>query len=354
MALAAAGLSTHIWNNNLRSIALLAAYPLAILAIVWAISFAFGYLQFQGYGQDALRPAIAMGNSLLLEYWPLVVTIVLIWFVIAWFSHTAMIRRLSHSRPVSRSEEPELYNILENLCISRGMPMPRLEIIETHARNAFASGIDDRSYTVTITRGLLNSLRKDEIEAVLAHELTHIANRDVRLLIVSIIFTGMIGILAQMVWSSLRYNLYFGRSKNRNSGAMLLIMLAVGAILSIGYIATLLTRFALTRGREYMADAGAVELTKNPQAMMRALMRISRHERIPGATEDIAMMYTHNSSPFLGLFATHPPIEDRIKTLSELTGTPVPELSLAPAGSEERFGNRSSAPNPWSRDRRNR
>ncbi len=353
MAVATAGLSTHIWNNNLRSVFLLATYPLVLIAIVWSAAFVFGYLQLYGQGNEmAAELGLHTGNRIISEFWPSIVTVVLMWFAIAWFSHTSMVRRLSHSHPVTRAEEPELYNLLENLCISQGVPMPRLEIIESHARNAFASGIGRKSYSITVTRGLLNSLTRDEVEAVLAHELTHILNRDVRLLIVSIIFTGMIGILMQIVWSFLRYSVWVPRSRDRKSGSFLLLFLAIGLILAVGYLATLITRFALSRGREEMADAGAIEMTKNPSAMMSALIRISRHERIPATSEDIAMMYTHNSKPFLGLFSTHPPIDKRIKTISEITGTPVPEIRPAPAPAKERFGNPSGTANPWTRRRK--
>lgn len=127
----------------------------------------------------------------------------------------------------------------------------------------------------------MNSLSKDELEAVLAHELTHILNRDVRLLIVTVIFTGMIGFAAQLVWSSIRYGLIFGGGgRGNNRGGGVIIMLAIAVVLWVGYMATLLMRFALSRRREFMADAGAVELTKNPSAMMRALMRIAGRDQI--------------------------------------------------------------------------
>ena len=236
--------------------------------------------------------------------------------------------------------------MLENLSITAGIPTPRLEIIETHARNAFASGIDQKSFTVTVTRGLMNSLSKDELEAVLAHELAHILNRDVRLLIITIIFTGMIGFLAQMAWSNIRYGLIFG-GNNRKNGGGLIVMLGIAVILGIGYLATLLMRFAISRKREYMADAGAVELTKNPSAMMRALMRISGRDRIPETTDDIAMMCFENAKPFLGMFATHPPIEKRIRAISATTGEDVPDsASLPPIGREKRFGG-GEMQNPW-------
>ncbi|MCD8497580.1 MAG: M48 family metallopeptidase [Alphaproteobacteria bacterium] len=342
MALASSGLKTHIWNNNLKSLALLAGYPFLIMGIVWACGFVMGMA---GDNVD-LAYAAANAHGLIAGFWPLIVTGILIWFVIAWFSHTKMVRNLAHSHPVTRKEELELYNLLENLCISQGMVTPRLEIIETHARNAFASGVNDKTYTVTVTRGLMNSLAKDELEGVLAHELTHIINRDVRLLIVTIIFTGMVGFAAQMVWSSLRHGFVYSRN-DRKKGGGALIMLGILIVLWIGYLATLLMRFALSRSREYMADAGAIEMTKNPDAMMRALLRIAGKDKIPAAPADIGLMCIENRTPFLGLFATHPPIESRIKALSNLTGAPVPDTnSLPPVPADER-GIPSSTPNPW-------
>jgi len=347
--MAAAGLNTHIWNNNIRSVILLGLYPLIIMVMVWAVAYVIGAAQY-GVGEEDLYAGHAQNFALgiVAAFWPAILSVVAIWFVIAWFFHTKMVRRLSHSHPVTREEEPELYNLLENLCISRGMIMPKLEIIETHARNAFASGMDNKSYCVTVTRGLLNSLQKDEVEAVLAHELTHIENRDVRLLIVCIIFTGMIGFAAQLVWSNLRYSLWMPRRGNsRSSGGAVVIMLAIAVILGIGYMATLFMRFALSRSREYMADGGAVEKTKKPDAMMRALLRIAGRERIPGTTDDIAMMCIENSKPFFGMFATHPPIDQRIKAISQVTGIPIPEIRGAPVGEKRSFQKPRDQKNPW-------
>lgn len=325
MAVKATGLQTHIWNNNLKSIILMGLYPFLIAAIIWACSLAFGYLS--GFA-PAPEQATLFASNIIIQYWPMIFSGVALWFIVAYFFHTKMIRNMAHSHPVTRTEEPELYNLFENLCISVGLKTPRLEIIESHARNAFASGINDKTFTVTVTRGLLQSLSKDEVEGVLAHELTHIMNRDVRLLIITIIFTGMVGFAAQIAWSQIRYSMWFGgtsRSKKGNGGGIF-ILFAIVAILWIGYFATLFTRFALSRRREFMADAGAVQMTKNPDAMMRALMRIAGKDQIPKIPGDIAMMCIENRVPFMGLFATHPPIEKRIKMLSSTTGFHIPEL----------------------------
>ena len=365
MATPTAGLQTHIWNNNLKSIGLLAVYPFVIMGMVWMIGAIIGYLTIPN---ASLEKADAMAFAIISGYWPLILSGVLIWFIVSYFFHTRMIRKMAHSHPVTRKDEPELYNLMENLCIAAGIKMPRLEIIETHARNAFASGIDERSFCVTVTRGLLQSLSKDEVEGVLAHELTHIINRDVRLLIITIIFTGMIGFAAQMVWSQVRYGLWIGSGRSKGKGNGMLILLAILVVLWIGYFATLFTRFALSRRREFMADAGAVQMTKNPDAMMRALMRIAGKDQIPKMPGDINMMCIENRVPFMGMFSTHPPIEKRIQALSATTGFPVPDLpqlrpfhaprasrseALSPplAGREnwitrERFKNRRSG-NPW-------
>ncbi len=269
---------------------------------------------------------------------------------------------------MTRKEEPALYNLVENMCIATGTPLPRIEIIETHARNAFASGIDRRSYCITVTRGLMQALTKDELEGVLAHELTHILNRDVRLMMVCVIFTGMLGISAQLVWSNIRYGLYMPSSSNRrDGGGLIFLMLALLIILWVGYLATLLARFAISRKREFMADAGAVKITKNPDAMMRALIRISGAAEIPKAPADIKAMCFESATPFMGLFATHPPIGERIAAIAAYSNMPVPDLKpkiSAPAPdafarpgepgtrdnwtTRQRF--RSRRPNPWIND----
>lgn len=338
----AAGLQTHIWDNNLKSLWLLAIYPVILMAVVWAASAVVGGAM-AGGNVETFDTANQFAWSILYAYWPVILMVVTLWFMIAYFFQGKMIRALSHSHPVTRKDEPELYNMLENLSITAGVPMPRLEIIETHARNAFASGVDKQSYTVTVTRGLMQSLQKDELEGVLAHELTHILNRDVRLMMVCVIFTGMLGFAAQMLWSYARYALYVPRSSNNKQGGAVMLLFALVAILWIGYFATILTRFAISRRREYMADAGAVTLTKNPDAMMRALMRISGAADIPKAPNDIAMMCFENTKAFLGLFATHPPIESRIDALSQTTGTPIP--AIAPKMRAD-SGNLFQAPEP--------
>jgi len=156
---------------------------------------------------------------------------------------------------------------------------------------------------------------------VLGHELTHILDRDVRLLLVTIVFVGMISFLAQMLWRSLRVASF--RRQRGNAG---LVILAAAVIAGIGYMLALVLRFAISRRREYLADAGSVELTKNPEALISALRKISENANVPHVPAEVRQMFIENplsSSNFSNLFATHPPIEDRIRVLEQLEGAPL-------------------------------
>ncbi|NOX95454.1 MAG: M48 family metallopeptidase [Alphaproteobacteria bacterium] len=314
------GLQTHIWNNNWKSVALLAGFPVLLLVLLYGLS--VGYVS-----MTAPINSVEEGLILALEHmtriWPFALIGAGVWFAIAWFSYQKIIDVSVGARGLSRKEAPEIYNLLENLCVSRGLTMPGLNIIETPALNAFASGLDDKSYKVTVTRGLIDTLDKHELEAVLAHELTHIMNRDVRLLIISVIFVGIFSFIGELVFRGMfRTGLRVGghtRSRNGNSrGGGVLILIAV-ALIVVAYLLAMVIRFSLSRKREYLADAGAVELTRNPDAMISALRKISGHSDIE-APNDIQQMMIENTAPFAGVFATHPKIDKRIEALVNFGG----------------------------------
>jgi heat shock protein HtpX len=329
MSWGTAGLRTHIWNNNLRSIVLLAFFPVLLVGVGYALT-----ILLTGFTDPAQLVPVNTGGSFSvgpiwaaefarlpqIGVWSLIIAG--IWFVIAWFFHQAMINAATGARPVARKDEPELYNLLENLCISRGLQMPKLAIIESEALNAYASGVREGQYTVTVTRGLMQRLDTAELEAVLAHELSHIRHQDVRLLVVSIIFVGIISFAAEIVfrrifWVGMRAG-GDRRSGGRSGGMVIVVALA---ILAIAYLLAIVIRFSLSRQREYMADAGAVELTHNPDAMIGALEKISGHSDLKNAPEEVREMFIDNpATGFMGMFATHPPIEKRIEMLVEHAG----------------------------------
>jgi len=201
------GLNSQIWRNNFKSVILLILFPVVILGLVWLFVFLV---------QPLNEYRIERANQLFLTSLPWVLAGVGVWFVIAWFSHTGMIERATGSRPLSRKENKRIYNLVENLCIAGGMPMPKVNIIDDDSLNAFASGINTSTFTVSLSRGIIDKLDDAELEAVIAHELTHIRNRDVRLLIVSIIFVGIFAFLTEALVRSVRFS--GGSNKKRRQG----------------------------------------------------------------------------------------------------------------------------------------
>jgi len=244
---------------------------------------------------------------------------------------------------VTRAEAPKLYNVLENLCISRGLPMPALQIIDTPALNAYAAGLREGQYVVAVTRGLVDTLADDELEAVLAHELTHIRNRDTQLMVIAVIFAGIFAFFGDLLirgwdfpygwaprsksegpWSTSsgwRSDRDDDRSSGKGSGgAILAILLAVAIVLVTWGVSTLI-RLALSRSREYLADAGSAELTKNPDALVRALRKIESNARfdVPSRME---AFFIENpvAERVSGLFSTHPSVDERVVALKQYAG----------------------------------
>ncbi len=305
------GLDKQIRKNNFNSVLLLIAFPVLLLLILFLLVYFT-----QNYHEQA-------PETLFLQYLPFVLAGAGLWFLIAWTGHAAMIRMATGSKPLERKENKKIYNLLENLCISQGMTMPKLYIIEDDSLNAFASGIDRRSYSVSVSRGLINKLDEEELEGVLAHELTHIRNRDVRVLIISIIFVGIFAFLAEMAFRSLRFAGSGRRSKdNKGTGGIILIAIVVTAI---AYFISILLRFGISRKREYLADAGGAEMTKKPYALANALRKISNDPLIEAVeSRDVAQLFidnpkpsSHKSASWDNMFATHPPVEKRIALLEQ-------------------------------------
>ena len=304
------GIQQQITRNNTKSVLFLLAFPLLILVGVYVVLYVLS-------DQD-----IEQTNMQFLSVVPIVLAGVGIWFVISYLFHTQMIQMATHSEPLERRDNKRVYNLTENLCMSVGMTMPKLYIIESDALNAFASGINEKTFAVTLTRGIINRLNDEELEGVIAHELTHIRNRDVRLLIVTIVFVGIFATIADLALRMLLNgggNMFSSRNRknDKGGGAMLLliILLVAGAI----YFLSILFKLALSRSREYMADAGAVELTHNSMALANALRKISGHSTLKevGNDEVKELFIDYEAEGFFSLFATHPPIEKRIQVLEQ-------------------------------------
>lgn len=306
------GLHTQIRRNNTKSILLLFAFPLLILL---GIVFIIGYLSSWNW---------EMAYDPILQVTPIVFVVVGIWFVISYFFHNQMIHRATHAKPLERKDNMRVYNLTENLCMSVGMPMPKLFIIETEALNAFASGINQKSHSVTLTRGIIDKLDDKELEGVIAHELMHIRNNDVRLLIVTIVFVGILGVILNLLIRGLFNGLGRRRGGKDNGGAIIILILVVTLVI---YFFSMVFKFALSRSREYMADAGAVSMTKDAHALASALRKISGNSKLETTNNEVRELFIDNSDEskskgFLGdissIFSTHPPIEKRIEFLEKM------------------------------------
>ncbi len=316
------GIQTQQSKNNFRSLLLLFLFPCLVMGLLFLFCYLFSLL---ANGNDMMHAEpLNASTRMFLHLAPYVLGGVLIWFIIAYFANTSIINSATGSEPLSRMENKRVYNLVENLCMSQGMKMPKINIINDDSLNAFASGINERTYTVSLSRGIIDKLDDQELEAVIAHELSHIRNKDVRLMIVSIVFVGIFAMLAQMAMRSVYYSSVGSRRDEKNNTAIIIVLVMVVA--AIGYFFSILMRFAISRKREYMADAGAAEMTKNPLALASALRKISADPDIEAVTrEDVAQLFIEHPgkqaksslSGLNGLFATHPPIEKRIQVLEQ-------------------------------------
>lgn len=310
---------------------LLAAFPTIILVLVWVFLAALGWLTATpvDYGATT-RIDWQLVNERFLHALPWVVGIVGVWFAIAYFFNAEMVSHAVHAQPISRKDNPRVYNIVENLCIACNMPMPRVCIVHDPQLNAFASGINERTYAVTLTTGIIDRLDDEELAGVIGHELTHIRNHDTKLLITSIVFVGIISTVMALSVRMLYHGVLhaaFRSNKKNNGAAGALIVLLIAVVLSfVAYIFTLLTRFAISRKREYMADAGGAELCGNPLALASALRKISANPGLDHVQRaDVAQLFIcrpdEMEQGIMGfvdsLFSTHPDPKKRIAILEQ-------------------------------------
>jgi heat shock protein HtpX len=366
--MAAYGLYSHIQSNKRRSIALL----IGLFFLVYLMTYAGALLAEALMGDASLDYLLHAAMRDLIPALPWVTIGTALWILIAYKFHQSMIDAVTGGREITRQEEPRLYNLLENLCISRGITMPKLKIMEDSALNAFATGMNEKQYSITVTTGLLDRLDDPEVEAVLGHELTHIRNGDVRMLVIAVIIAGAISFFAEMFFRLMFRSGFGWRGRSRSSdsdrrgsgGVMIAIVIAV-VLVAVAWLLSIVIRFALSRSREYLADAGSVELTKNPDAMISALRKIEGRGELAGATSAVMEMCVDNPREgFADLFATHPPIESRIAAIVKFAGghdpgplaLPEPQEqtdeTTEPEGAEQNAGqaapaDQTAAEGPW-------
>lgn len=322
------GLSSHISANRAKSLALFgvfAALSFVVLYIVLLFVAAFTRdLRLSGMFLYAL--------ALMKTWWPAALLGAGAWGLIGYMWNGQMVAALTGARDITRKRAPRFYALVENICVSRGMPTPRLMLMETSALNAYASGLTSEDATITVTRGLIDHLDDDELEAILAHELTHLINGDTQLMMAAIIYCDAFGFLSGMFGGGERSASAAGESTADESfdvvgrwysDSKLAVAVIVAAIvLPATAMLALLSRLAISRAREFMADAGAVELTKNPDALASALRKVYGRARIVDVSEHVASLFI--ASPCAdedeGWFATHPSLDARLDALRTYAG----------------------------------
>jgi len=358
------GLYSHIRANRIRSGVLVVGLFVLVILLGYALAL---LVRAAGDLEGAPLDVLLAGAFDDLLFWaPGLVVGTLVWVGLSVAINARLVDATTGARAIERGDDPRLYRMLETLCISRGMTTPRLKIVESPALNAYASGITQKQYAVTLTRGLVERLDDAEIEAVMAHELTHIRNEDVRLMMIAVVVAGVVSFVGELAFRSMRFGarprggVSRGRGGRGGKGAVLALLIAV-AIIAIAWIFSLVIRFALSRAREYMADAGAVELTKNPDAMISALLKIKGNADLERAPAMVMEMCVENPRRgFMALLATHPAIEDRVEALVKNAGGRLPRPETRPAvpfpepeapgegeGRGARGGPWGPTPGPW-------
>jgi heat shock protein HtpX len=304
-------------SANRRNSFLLALLVIAFLA---AFGFVIGYSIGYGSGDE-----VAFGIGALV----IAVGIGTISALFSYYSGDKLVLSSSHAKEISPQQAPALYDVVNEMAIAAGVPMPKVYIIEDPSPNAFATGRDPQHSSVAVTTGLLQKMNREELQGVLGHEMSHVRNYDIRFTLIVGVMVGSMALLAGLF---LRYTFFFGggrRGNNREGGGGLaIVMLLLGVVMSVvSYFFGALVQMAVSRQREYLADASSVELTRNPHGLESALAKLaSDNEPLHSANGATQHLYIVNPLKKLGggsnLFSTHPPIVDRINRLRALTGDP--------------------------------
>lgn len=296
-------LYTQAESNIRKTWLYLSFFLVLIIGVGWVISY---------YFQSPIILYAAVGISVLMN------------FFAYWYSDKVVLS-LSHAKPIAKQDHPELYRIVENLCITAGLPLPKIYIIDSAQPNAFATGRNAKHAVVVVTKGLLEKLEKAELEGVIAHELSHIGNKDILLQTIVVVLVGMIVMMTHFFFR-ISFLRGAGRRDGREGGRLGAIMMVVGLVLLIlAPVLANLIKLAISRKREFLADSSGALLTRYPEGLARALEKISADPNLlRGASDATSHLYIAN--PFRGkegaswfhkLFMTHPSIEQRVKALRE-------------------------------------
>ena len=299
---------------------------LLLLLLLTLLAAGFGYLigwVLEGEATDNV-PALSRAG---LVFGAMMASASMGWSLISLAFGSRMVLAMAEARPIEKQDAPQLFNIVEEMSIAAGVPMPKVMVMEVDALNAFATGTSTGNATVVVTRGLLDTLNRDELQGVIGHEMAHVANLDTRYMTIVGVTVGLVSLVASMILRALQWGTYSGRRRDDEKGGgsgLLIIVLLVVSILAP--IAAKAVQMAVSRQREYLADATSVQFTRNPDGLISALTKLEAAAKpFPGVSNATQHLFIVNpvqrvTPETSGLFATHPDIEARIARLRNLGG----------------------------------
>jgi heat shock protein HtpX len=323
-----------IESNTRKTILLMAMFPLTLAALIYLSLLFVSFIKVSDASMAEYNiSTFAVANEIAIYVIPIISILAILWVLVSYYAGQSFILSTTGAVELTRQNAPEVVRIVENIAISAGLPMPKVYSINDEGLNAFATGRDpDHSYVV-LTKGIINHLEKSELEGVIAHEMAHIGNRDIRLMLIMVVCISFATVIAEILLHMAMMARRSGNSKNNNAIAIqgLLFVLAI-TLYVYGYLLAPLIKLAVSRAREYQADATAALITRNPQGLICALQKISGHSMVKNLSDKQTMSPMCIANPLAknkqnsffakvsGLFSTHPPIEDRIKALQAMDG----------------------------------
>jgi heat shock protein HtpX len=320
-----------IESNARKTALLMALFPLTLAGLVYLSLLFISFIKVSYTSMAAYNlSTFAVANEIAIYIIPIISILAISWILISYYSGQSFILSAAGAAELTKQNAPEVVRIVENTAIAAGLPMPKVYSINDEGLNAFATGRDPKHSYVVLTKGIINYLEKPELEGVIAHEMAHIGNRDICLTLIMVLCISFATVIAEILLRTALITRSSGNSKNNTNAIQILLFVLAIALYIYGYLAAPLIKLAVSRTREYQADATAALITRNPQGLIGALQKISGHSMVKNISDKQTMSPMCIANPLAknkqfsffakvsGLLATHPPIEKRIKALQEI------------------------------------
>ncbi|MDR3195882.1 MAG: M48 family metallopeptidase [Endomicrobium sp.] len=323
-----------IESNTRKTMLLMTLFPSTLAALVYLCLLFVSFIKVSDKSMAAYNlSAFAVANETAIYIIPIISILAILWILISYYAGQSFILSTAGAVELTIQNAPEVVRIVENIAIAAGLPMPKIYSINDEGLNAFATGRDPNHSYVVLTKGIINNLEKPELEGVVAHEMAHIGNRDVRLMLIMIVCISFATVVAEILLRMALITRTSGNSKNNNNAIQAFLFVLAISLYMYGYLVAPLIKLAVSRTREYHADATAALITRNPKSLISALQKISGHSTVKNLSDKQTISPICIANPLAknkqnsffakvsGLFATHPPVENRIKALQAMDGT---------------------------------